>query len=341
MCDIGNQAWLEVQVEVDVQPSITSWQALANPISNYFVPMPYWHRMRASKPVVDAERGNPVFAQKAFLVAVHTTIWPSFRREVGSLSKKKYMNSMDHPRRHHKNYRHFPIAKPLFCDFPQYDRFGWAMEENGVAVAIPFATAAKIEPPVGFPNIPFVDQEEIVQEAADGLYEVANAFEALNPSSSSSTSCVQQQYQELLQIMEWTFLQLSHHGIDHADNIAQACEDASYEIEALVGLVQVFEGKTLDDVYGIERIGVFYTFEGYSYDQNYNLNLLLARWMKEHWQFPFATERELVQMASRYGFQPMALLKWLQNARKIAWRPIMKRECFMANGNKDSNKNKE
>lgn len=219
---------------------------------------------------------------------------------------------------------HLPIAKPLFCDFPHYDRFGWAIEENGDIVPIPFATAAKVDEPSGFPAIPQVG-EPTVREAADGLYEVANALEALNPSAQ-----VIRHYRELLITMESTFKAILGYSIDSSivliDCVVQVCEDTAYEIEALVGVVQVFEEKTLDDVYGIEMIGVFYTFRGFSYDQNYNLNFILSRWMKVNWRFPFLTEKEVNDIAARYGFDKIAITRWLQNARKIAWKPMLNLE---------------
>jgi SHS2 domain-containing protein len=196
---------------------------------------------------------------------------------------------------------------------------------------IPFATAARIDAPSGFPSIPQT-AEPLVQEAADGLYEVANALEALNPSDE-----VTRHYNELLNTMESIFNHLLEYYNEssfvlQSHCIVQICEDTAYEIEALIGAVQIFEEKTLDDVHGIERIGVFYTFGGYSYGQNYNLNLILTRWMKEHWRFPFLTEYEVNEIASRYGFDPIAITRWFHNARKIVWKPLLKLDCYKDKG---------
>jgi hypothetical protein len=234
------------------------------------------------------------------------------------------------------NHRHLPTAKPLFCDFSHYGRFGWTVEDNGDIMPIPFATAARIDAPSGFPSIPQT-AEPLVQEAADGLYEVANALEALNPSDE-----VTRHYNELLNTMESRFNHLLEYYNESPfvlqsrgekpDFIVQICEDTAYEIEALIGAVQIFEEKTLDDVHGIERIGVFYTFGGYSYGQNYNLNLILSRWIKEHWRFPFLTEYEVNEIASRYGFDPIAITRWFHNARKIVWKPLLKLDCYKDKG---------
>jgi hypothetical protein len=227
-----------------------------------------------------------------------------------------------------------PVAKPLFYDFHSYDRIGWKLSSNGyILCSIPYATAAKVDVPYGFPEIP-ERWDVLVKESADGLYEVANVFEALKP-----THKVEKAYRRALQKME-----LGHRALynnEHSDSVSvsgegnfqneerrrssvQICEDTTYEIEALIGLMQVFGRKKLDDVHGVERIGVFMTFINYSFEQNYNLNLVMTDWLRDHWLFPYADDYEVKRLAFKYGFNPLAVGSWLENARTIVWKPLWK-----------------
>jgi hypothetical protein len=225
-----------------------------------------------------------------------------------------------------------PVAKPLFYDFPSYDRIGWELSSNGYMCPIPYATAAKVDVPYGFPEIP-ERWDAIVKESADGLYEVANVFEALKP-----THKVEKAYRRALQKME-----LGHRTLynEYSDSVSvsgegnfqneerrrssvQICEDTTYEIEALIGLMQVFGRKNLDDVHGVERIGVIMTFINYSFEQNYNLNLVMTDWLRDHWLFPYADDYEVKRLTFKYGFNPLAVGSWLKNARMIVWKPLWK-----------------
>jgi hypothetical protein len=232
-----------------------------------------------------------------------------------------------------------PVAKPIFYDFPSYDRIGWVVTSNGYFYPIPYATAAKIDAPDGFPEIP-ERWDVLVLESADGLYEVVNVLEALNP-----TPEVEKGYREALKKMESRFKELYNNTSlegnltntgacpptgpldihrERRKSIMQICEDTAYEIEALVGAMQVFGEIQLDDVHGVDRIGVFFTFSCYSFDQNYNLNLVMTRWIRKYWIFPYADGNEVKRLALKYGFEPLAIETWLANARAIVWQPLLK-----------------
>ena len=226
-----------------------------------------------------------------------------------------------------------PVATPIFYDFPMYDRSGWEVTPEGFVHPIPYAVAAKVDPPVGFPNVPQKWRAH-VQEAVDGLYEVANILESLGMPPE-----VEQDYRDILYNLEAKFQRFSsdkevntelpsdkvlNREHENAISIVKICEDTAYDIEALIGAVQVLEEKCLDEVYGIERVGIFYTFRCYSFDQNYNLNLIMMQWIRRHWGYPYATDQEVKALTLRYGFEPFVIETWLSNAREMVWAPLSK-----------------
>lgn len=238
-----------------------------------------------------------------------------------------------------------PVAKLLFYDFPLHEPFGWELSPNGLFNAIPYAPAARVDPPDEFPEIPFIDTDAKIRESAEGLYEVANILQVLNP-----TAKIVKAYHKTLKMLEgecyrMRITTLDNNVISKRDDaisansttsyselrsngtnrqmVMQICEDTIYEIEALIGAMQIFGDKTLNDVFGIERIGVFMTFCNFSYQQNYNLNLVMTQWIKENWLFPFANEDESVRLAIKYGFPSLGIERWLENARTIVWRPLL------------------
>ena len=217
-----------------------------------------------------------------------------------------------------------PITKPIYYDFRVYERVGWEVTSKGYINPIPYAAAAKIDAPGGFPEIPG-SADLNIQESADGLYKVANVFEALIPFPK-----VKKAYNIAIKNMETRFKELSNTDSEkrwtgsNSKSIIQICEDTVYEIEALIGVIQVFGERKLDDVCGVERIGVFYTFSCYSFHQNFNLNLVMTRWIKSHWMFPFADEKEVSRLAAKYAFKPLAIRTWLANARSMVWQPLLK-----------------
>jgi hypothetical protein len=224
-----------------------------------------------------------------------------------------------------------PVAKLLFYDFPVYEPFGWELSPHGVFYAIPYASAARVDPPDKFPEIPFIDTDAKIRESAEGLFEVANILQGMNP-----TVTIVKAYHKKLKILEGEYYrmritaarsttpcsELRSNGTNRQLAI-QICEDTIYEIEALIGAMQIFGDKTLNDVLGIERIGVFMTFRNFSYPQNFNLNFVMTQWIKENWLFPFANEDESLRLAIKYGFPSLAIERWLENARTIVWRPLL------------------
>jgi hypothetical protein len=232
-----------------------------------------------------------------------------------------------------------PVAKLLFYDFPLYERFGWELSPNGLFYAVPYASAARVDPPDEFPEIPFIDTDTKIRESAEGLYEVANIFQRMNP-----TVKIVKAYHKKLKYLEVEYCRMRITAVENnvvlsaksttpsselrsndtnRQLVIQICEDTIYDIEALIGVMQIFGGKTMNDVLGIERIGVFMTFCNFSYQQNFNLNLVMTQWIKDNWLFPFANEDESVRLAIKYGFPSLAIETWLENARTIVWRPLL------------------
>jgi hypothetical protein len=238
-----------------------------------------------------------------------------------------------------------PVAKLLFYDFPMYEPFGWELPPNGLFYAIPYASAARVDPPDEFPEIPFIDTDAKIRESAEGLHEVVNILQGMDP-----TVKIVKAYHKKLKNLEGEYYRMRITAVDNnviskdddalsaksttprselrssgtnRQLVIQICEDTIYEIEALIGAVQIFGEKTLNDVLGIERIGVFMTFRNFSYQQNFNLNLVMTQWIKENWLFPFANEDESDRLAMKYDFPSFAIERWLENARTIVWRPLL------------------
>jgi hypothetical protein len=238
-----------------------------------------------------------------------------------------------------------PVAKLLFYDFPLYEPSGWELSPNGSLYSVPYAPSARVDPPDRFPEIPFIDTDAQIRESAEGLYEVANILQGMNP-----TVKIVKAYHKKLKSLKGGYYHMRITAVDNnviskdddalsakstapcselrsngttRQLVIQICEDTIYEIEALIGAVQIFGDKTLNDVLGIERIGVFMTFRNFSYQQNFNLNLVMTQWIKENWLFPFANEDESVRLAIKYGFPALAIERWLENARTIVWRPLL------------------
>jgi hypothetical protein len=214
-----------------------------------------------------------------------------------------------------------PMAKPIFYDFASHDRSGWEVTPSGYIHSIPYATAANVDPPKGFPEIPETS-DRFVQESAEGLYEVVNVLQALGP-----TPKIEKAYEASLRKMKDTFNELGRNKsletAERKQTIIRICEDTTYELEALVGGMQVFGEKRLSDVYGVETIGIFITFSRYTFEQNYNLNLVMVRWMRKHWKQPYPVrDRDVKQLAFKYEFDSLAIETWLDNARTIVWEPL-------------------
>ena len=83
-------------------------------------------------------------------------------------------------------------------------------------------------------------------------------------------------------------------------------------------------GKNCQTFFGFEKIGVVLTFRNFSYEENYNLNHIMTKWLKKNWVFPFMGETELGLVSKKYGFSMRAIESWLVNARFIAWEPLHK-----------------
>lgn len=216
-----------------------------------------------------------------------------------------------------------PMARPIFYDFSSHDRSGWEVTPSGYIHSIPYATAANVDPPNGFPEIPETS-DQFILESAEGLYEVANVLQALSP-----TPKIEKAYEASLRKMKDTFSELVGRKKpleteERKQTIIQICEDTTYELEALVGGMQVFGEKRLSDVYGVETIGIFMTFSCYTFEQNYNLNLVMVQWMRKHWKQPYPVDgRDVKQLAFKYEFDSAAIETWLANARTIVWEPLL------------------
>ena len=116
---------------------------------------------------------------------------------------------------------------------------------------------------------------------------------------------------------------------EERDLIIQICEDTAYDIEALIGYVQICEDSTayqIEALYalGVERIGLLFTYKTLSFDQNYNLNLLMTNWLKSNWDSPFLSDENTEIISAKFGFEQSAIHTWIENARTLVWEPLQK-----------------
>jgi hypothetical protein len=219
-----------------------------------------------------------------------------------------------------------PVARALYYDFLSYGQdFCWEVTgSSGCIIAVPMATeVALIEPPLWFPKMPEMDSEDTqVREAVEGIHEVANIFESLNPSLSMQKACI-----KCVRRMEKTFNEVVAAGEIENERVnrnamIQICENTTYELEALIGAMQIFGNKQLTDVPGTLRVGAFLTFPWYSFEQNYNLNFVMTRWIRAKWCFPYPSHADICKLITMYNFDSYALLSWLENARTLVWQPL-------------------
>lgn len=209
-----------------------------------------------------------------------------------------------------------PVAKPLYYDFLSYGQeYALEVTESGYVIYVPMATeVAMIERPKWFPSMPEIDSNDTeVREAVEGVHEVTNIFESLNPSLAMKNACV-----KCVRKMEKAF----NEAAGKRDEIVHICENTTYELEALVGAIQIFGNKKLTDVPGALRVGAFLTFPWYSFEQNYNINFVMTRWIRINWCFPYPSHADMCKLTTKYNFDSSAILSWLDNARLLVWQPL-------------------
>ena len=235
------------------------------------------------------------------------------------------------------NEDNIPVAKFICFDFCCYERIGWDVTAAGFACPIPYATAAKVDVPEGFPNIPERWTHSKVQLSAEGLYEVANILERyISRIDQNNRRLALDSYQEVLKSLESKLDTLYKDISDHPmaasrqttsiekrlGDIIEFCEDTTYELEAIIGLIQLFEDTCpLHLEPSVERIGILMTFNHFNYEQNYNLNFVMAHWLRNNWILPYTYIYQVNYLSYTYGFDPIVIQAWVQNAISIVWKP--------------------
>lgn len=215
-----------------------------------------------------------------------------------------------------------PVATPLFYDILIHDQdFAWVDTLHGFSRTVPVATeVAIVEKPKSFPEIPYMF-DECIGDAAEGLFEVANILEALR-----HPKVVEESYRRCVIDLEKAIVnaqEISNDKTLQTEKLVEVYENATFKLEALIGVLQLFGGVQLSDLPGTRTVGVLLTFVDFSFEENCRLNSTLVLWMRAHWGFPFPTRSELFSLTTETGFEADMLLLWLDNARALVWRPLV------------------